>query len=97
MPAGRDRTEVVDVGQRLSNPIPPELTIENVVEDADTLVVRAKASVPRRACPRCGAASGRIHSRYVRTVLYLPCSGRKVAYKSRKLPPLGDAVTPSYC
>lgn len=63
---------------RLSNLIPPELTIESVSEDAGAIVVHAKATVPGRACPRCGAASGRIHSRYVRTVLDLPCSGRKV-------------------
>ncbi|MDR3376066.1 MAG: ISL3 family transposase [Ancalomicrobiaceae bacterium] len=63
---------------RLSNLIPPELTIESVSEDADTIIVRAKAAVQSRACPRCGAPSGRIHSRYVRTVLDLPCSGRKV-------------------
>jgi transposase len=62
----------------LSDLVPPELAIESVSEEADTIVVSTRALTPHRPCPRCGAASDRVHSRYVRTVLDLPCSGRKV-------------------
>lgn len=37
---------------RLSNLVPRELTIESVSEDADTIIVRAKASVPSRSAAR---------------------------------------------
>ncbi|MGA7975452.1 MAG: ISL3 family transposase [Pseudolabrys sp.] len=63
---------------RLSDLVPPELAVESVSEEADTIVVSTRALAPNRPCPRCGAASDRVHSRYVRTVLDLPCSGRKV-------------------
>ena len=63
---------------RLSDLIPPELAVESVSEDADAIIVSARAIASARPCPQCGTASGRIHSRYVRTVLDLPCSGRKV-------------------
>lgn len=63
---------------RFSNLIPPELAIDSVSEAADALIVCARALTTSRACPQCGTASSRVHSRYIRTVLDLPCSGRKV-------------------
>ena len=32
------------------------------------------------ACPLCGAASRRVHSRYIRQVSDLPCSGRRITF-----------------
>jgi len=63
---------------RLSNLIPPELVVENVWADDDAMIVNAGAITSSRPCPRCGTASSRVHSQYVRTALDLPCSGRKL-------------------
>jgi transposase len=58
--------------------IPPELTVDAVTEDTDTIRVTVRAALPSRSCPRCGTASFRVHSRYRRTTSDLPCSGRRV-------------------
>lgn len=58
--------------------IPPELAVETVTEEAGTISVTARATLPHKACPRCGGVSSRIHSRYGRTISDLPCSGRRV-------------------
>lgn len=63
---------------RLSDLIPSALATGTVSENANAVVVTAKAVSPSRSCPRCGTTSSRIHSRYVRTVCDLPCSGRRV-------------------
>jgi transposase len=63
---------------RLSNLIPSDLTVVSMAECGDTMLVTAKADMRCRACPRCGAESSRVHSRYIRTVSDLPCLGRKV-------------------
>ncbi|MFE1444408.1 ISL3 family transposase [Streptomyces sp. NPDC058739] len=42
------------------------VVIQSVVADGELVVVRARASAERAACPGCGTASGRVHSRYVR-------------------------------
>jgi transposase len=63
---------------RLSDLIPAELAAEAVTEEADTIIVNARAVSPSGSCPRCGTASSRVHSRYVRTVSDLPCCGRRV-------------------
>ncbi|WP_024277774.1 ISL3 family transposase [Xanthobacter sp. 126] len=63
---------------RLSNLIPPDLVTEQVTEAGGTLIVHARAAAASRSCPRCSAPSRRIHSRYIRTVSDLPCSGRRL-------------------
>lgn len=63
---------------RLSDLIPPELAVEAVTEEVDTIIVNARAVSPSGSCPQCGTASSRVHSRYVRTVCDLPCCGRRV-------------------
>jgi transposase len=63
---------------RLSSLIPSDLVVERIVENRGSLVVTARARVQTRPCPLCRNVSGRVHSRYVRTVLDLPSSGRKV-------------------
>ena len=62
----------------LSDLIPSDLAAETIVEQADTIIVTARAVSPSRLCPRCGMASARIHSRYIRTACDLPCCGRRV-------------------
>lgn len=63
---------------RLSDLIPSELVAERVSEDEDAIIVAAHAASPSGRCPRCGTASSRVHSRYIRTVTDLPCCGRRV-------------------
>lgn len=63
---------------RLRDLIPPELAVETVTEEAGTISVTARATLPHSACPRCGGVSSRIHSRYGRTISDLPSSGRRV-------------------
>ena len=63
---------------RLSSLIPAGLIVESTAEDHEVIVVSARSAVDCRACPLCGRVSGRIHSRYLRTIADLPCSGRRV-------------------
>lgn len=62
----------------LSSLIPVGLTVEFVTEADEELVVMARAEAEDAACPLCETVSHRIHSRYVRQVSDLPCSGRRV-------------------
>ncbi len=66
---------------RLSDLVPPDLAVDGVSEDASTIIVNAKGVASSRPCPRCGTASVRVHSRYIRTVSDLPCCGRRVALR----------------
>ena len=63
---------------RISSLVPSGLAVEGVscVDEAIEVTVRAEASIA--ACPLCGAASRRVHSRYIRQVSDLPCSGRRL-------------------
>ncbi len=63
---------------QLSSLIPSGLSVENVARDGDTVVVTARGLAQVAACPLCGTASGRVHSRYERRVSDLPCAGRGV-------------------
>ena len=65
-------------GCRIASLIPRGLIVESEtrVGDEIRLLVRAEARVV--ACPLCASPSRRIHSRYVRRVSDLPCSGRLV-------------------
>jgi hypothetical protein len=42
--------------------------IEAVTAAAGLLLVTARARAPQAACPKCGIVSGRVHSRYARTL-----------------------------
>jgi transposase len=52
--------------------------VERIVEGAEAVTVEAAAVTPRATCPECGRASGRVHSRYVRSLRDLPACGRPV-------------------
>jgi transposase len=62
----------------LSSLIPVGLAVEFVTETDGALVVTARAEAEGATCPLCETVSHRIHSRYVRRVSDLPCSGRRV-------------------
>ena len=63
---------------RIASLIPSGLIVERETRSHDeiSLVVRAEARVV--VCPLCASPSQRVHSRYVRRVSDLPCSGRLV-------------------
>ena len=62
----------------LSSLIPAGLVVESALESEGTIVVTARGGRQESACPLCGRASSRVHSRYTRCVSDLPCAGRKV-------------------
>jgi transposase len=59
-------------------PAPVELQLDQVVFVAPELVVTARARRRIVACPACGHASARVHSRYRRSLADLPWHGLRV-------------------
>jgi hypothetical protein len=53
--------------------------VEAVTAAAGLLLVTARARAPEAACPKCGTVSGRVHSRYARTLADAAVGGRPVA------------------
>ncbi|MCC9705493.1 ISL3 family transposase [Streptomyces sp. MNU76] len=54
------------------------VVLENAVADGELVIVRARASAERAACPACSTTSGRVHSRYVRRLADTAVGGRHV-------------------
>ena len=54
------------------------VVIEEVAVAAGLLLVTARARAVMAACPKCGSGSGRIHSRYSRTLADAAIGGRRV-------------------
>jgi transposase len=52
--------------------------VEEVAIAAGLLVVTARARAAAAACPKCGTESGRVHSRYSRTLADAAIGGRRV-------------------
>lgn len=63
---------------RISALVPVGLIVESVAQLDDTILVTARAGIQVATCPLCASPSRRVHSRYVREVSDLPCSGRSV-------------------
>jgi transposase len=61
----------------------PGMRIDDLVLTPTTVVALLISTSSTAACPRCGAATDRIHSRYRRTVADLPCHGRILALRLR--------------
>jgi len=51
--------------------------VEEVTAAAGLLLLTARARAPEAACPGCGAVSGRVHSRYARTLADAAIGGRQ--------------------
>jgi transposase len=62
----------------ISSLIPVGLAVEALAQSTDAIVVTVRSGAIEGRCPECGAASRRVHSRYLRQVSDLPCSGRRV-------------------
>lgn len=63
---------------RISSLIPVGFAVRSINQEGDVLVVTTQAAASSASCPLCRFPSRRIHSRYVRQVSDLPCSGRRV-------------------
>lgn len=59
--------------------LPPHggLTATDLAVTPDVIVVAVAVTTPTADCPACGGSSGRVHSRYRRTLADLPVNGRR--------------------
>src|SRR6202163_2652977 len=63
---------------RISALLPLGSIVETLAQLDDSILLTARAGIQVATCPLCGSPSRRVHSRYVREVSDLPCSGRSV-------------------
>ena len=63
--------------------IPAGLLVEQVLPEPDRITILVRPSSPACACPLCGQASDRVHSRYRRVLADLPWQGCPVALHVR--------------
>ncbi|NED53861.1 ISL3 family transposase [Micromonospora aurantiaca] len=59
------------------------LVVEDVADEGERIVVRARTPRDIAVCPRCGASSGRVHGYHWRTVADVPVDGRRVVVRVR--------------
>src|SRR3954465_14535705 len=59
------------------------LVMEDVVDEGERIVVRARTPLDAAVCPVCGASSGRVHGYHWRTVADVPVDGRRVVVRVR--------------
>jgi len=68
---------------RVSALVPVDLIVESVAQLDHAILVTVRADIQVAICSMCGSPSRRVHSRYVREVSDLPCSGRSVSASGR--------------
>ncbi|MER6161919.1 ISL3 family transposase [Streptomyces sp. NPDC001868] len=59
------------------------LVIEDVADEGERIMVRARTPQGTAVCPVCGASSGRVHGYHLRTVADVPVDGRRVVVRVR--------------
>jgi len=59
--------------------IPASLIVNDVLSISDNVIIQASPCQASAPCPTCAHLSGRLHSRYQRTLADLPWQGRPVA------------------
>jgi transposase len=59
------------------------LLVEEVIDEGTWIAVHARTPDVPAACPKCGAASSKVHSYHQRTVADLPLDGRPVRIRVR--------------
>ncbi|MDF3294356.1 ISL3 family transposase [Streptomyces silvisoli] len=59
------------------------VVVESVIPDGELVVVRARTAAGQAACPACGTASARVHSRYVRRLADSSVGGRPALIELR--------------
>jgi transposase len=63
---------------QISSLMPSGLTVERIARVKAAIVLTVRAAAYKGICPLCQSPSRRVHSRYVRRVSDLPCSGHSV-------------------
>jgi transposase len=59
------------------------LVIEDVADEGERIVVRARTPQGTAICPVCGAPTGRVHGYHWRTVADVPVDDRRVVVRVR--------------
>jgi len=59
------------------------LVIDDVTDQDELIVVRARTAGGPLPCPRCGARTGQVHGYYERTIADVPADGRPVVVRVR--------------
>lgn len=59
------------------------LVIEEVTDEGERIMVRARTPRDVAVCPVCGASSGQVHGYQLRTVADVPLDGRRVVVRVR--------------
>ncbi|WP_374327927.1 transposase family protein [Streptomyces sp. PSKA30] len=59
------------------------LVTEEVIDEGNRILVRARTPQDTAACPVCGALSARVHGYHRRTVVDVPVDGRRGACEPR--------------
>jgi transposase len=72
------RISTMPINFRISALVPVGLIVESVAQLDDSILVTTRFGIQMASCPLCGSPSRRVHSRSVREVSDLPCSGRSV-------------------
>lgn len=74
--------DVNDLVQMVFSGLSP-LVMEDVADEGERIVVRARTPLGTAVCPVCGASSGRVHGYHWRTVADVPVDGRRVVVRVR--------------
>lgn len=83
---GECRCSYVEDGNRLVQMVfsgLSPLVIEDVADEGERIVVRARRPHDTTVCPRCEGSSGRVHGYHWRTVADVPVDGRRVVVHVR--------------
>jgi transposase len=64
-------------------PLSIALQLEQAEQHGSTLILTASSTPGARACPVCGQASSRVHSRYHRALADLPVQGLRLRFRLR--------------
>ena len=76
---------VMDVNERVQTVFSglSPLVMEDVADEGERIVVRARTPLDTAVCPVCRASSGRVHGYHLRTVADVPVDGRRVVVRVR--------------
>jgi len=67
--------------------ISPELSIIQLLPQADRVVLVARPKAIESCCPCCGRRTRRVHSHYMRRLADLPWRNRRIVFSSGVGPP----------
>ncbi len=59
------------------------LVVEDVADEGERIVVRARTPQKAAICPVCGASTGRVHGYHWRTAADVPVDDRRVVVRVR--------------